>query len=300
MALIKCIDCGCLISDKAAICPKCGAPMPISIECPECKSCVSLEEETCPNCGHPLHTSDIQDDKVKIEKVINHFNWGAFLIWPLWGFFNGIPYIIFISTALLIFLWYNYRWNNTNELILGGLIFLAISLLFGFKGGRWSWTKEDWLDIKWYIKIQRIWTKSGIGICLMVIGIYFWTKSNLTPISSPSINPSDIQYQHNENSSIHSDSDEDYNQKRESDRDTDTELTMRLLSLENKLRDTVDELSELYQTDKNSLRIELLKQRVVVYYTEAIEIARLTKDENLIREYDRRKEKAIKAMELMK
>ncbi len=55
MALIKCKDCNNDISDSAASCPKCGAPVPITIgsgqeQCPHCMTVVDENATKCPSC----------------------------------------------------------------------------------------------------------------------------------------------------------------------------------------------------------------------------------------------------------
>ena len=60
MALIDCHECGTQISDKAAACIKCGAPVIAAITvtaqpttgiCPSCKAVNSLDTEKCAECG---------------------------------------------------------------------------------------------------------------------------------------------------------------------------------------------------------------------------------------------------------
>lgn len=46
MSLIQCKDCGSQISDAAASCPKCGAPVPVTID---------PDRIQCPFCMTPLH-----------------------------------------------------------------------------------------------------------------------------------------------------------------------------------------------------------------------------------------------------
>lgn len=53
MALIKCTECGQMISDKAEICPNCGAPIEKKIICKECGMEISEMTQVCPNCGCP-------------------------------------------------------------------------------------------------------------------------------------------------------------------------------------------------------------------------------------------------------
>lgn len=58
MALIKCEECGQMVSDKAAACPHCGCPMQSQNEsvdsCPECGHSVPKTASICPNCGYPV------------------------------------------------------------------------------------------------------------------------------------------------------------------------------------------------------------------------------------------------------
>jgi hypothetical protein len=57
MALVKCVECGADISDKAISCPKCGCPEPFTNplygNCPECYAKIPLKEKICPVCGLP-------------------------------------------------------------------------------------------------------------------------------------------------------------------------------------------------------------------------------------------------------
>ena len=53
MALIQCTECGKMISDKAACCPNCGAPVEKQIICEECGFAMSPSMLSCPECGCP-------------------------------------------------------------------------------------------------------------------------------------------------------------------------------------------------------------------------------------------------------
>ncbi len=53
MALIKCTECGEMISDKATTCPHCGAPIEKMIKCEDCGAEYSADAEMCPQCGCP-------------------------------------------------------------------------------------------------------------------------------------------------------------------------------------------------------------------------------------------------------
>ena len=53
MALINCAECGKQVSDLAACCPHCGAPVQKKEYCKECGNQVSEMASVCPNCGCP-------------------------------------------------------------------------------------------------------------------------------------------------------------------------------------------------------------------------------------------------------
>lgn len=54
MALIKCKECGQMVSDKAAACPHCGCPVEKPMICPECGQTVAEGDLYCLKCGSPL------------------------------------------------------------------------------------------------------------------------------------------------------------------------------------------------------------------------------------------------------
>lgn len=62
MALIKCEECGNMVSDKAKACPNCGCPLEQENEsgmaCPECGQAVTRADSACPNCGYPINNQD--------------------------------------------------------------------------------------------------------------------------------------------------------------------------------------------------------------------------------------------------
>lgn len=66
MAMIKCPNCGEMISDKAKSCVHCGAEIPKAEEvipekkCPECGAVVNDEDTVCGNCGCPLDGDDFK------------------------------------------------------------------------------------------------------------------------------------------------------------------------------------------------------------------------------------------------
>ncbi len=54
MALINCKECGQQISDSAAVCPHCGAPVVKDVYCQSCGTKIPEDTKFCPSCGKPV------------------------------------------------------------------------------------------------------------------------------------------------------------------------------------------------------------------------------------------------------
>ena len=76
MALVKCESCGKEISDKAAVCPHCGAEQnqtesePQVLICKECGAEIVGTSESCPNCGCPVEIEE-QENKSDSQAADN-------------------------------------------------------------------------------------------------------------------------------------------------------------------------------------------------------------------------------------
>lgn len=59
MVLVKCLECGHNISDKAKMCPNCGIALgnKKSLLCPECGSLYIEDDNLCKMCGFPLNNN---------------------------------------------------------------------------------------------------------------------------------------------------------------------------------------------------------------------------------------------------
>lgn len=74
MAMIKCMECGKDISDKAKKCPNCGKtfveemPVVSVINCSECGTVLSETDEVCQNCGCPVE-KESNSSKEKLQEV---------------------------------------------------------------------------------------------------------------------------------------------------------------------------------------------------------------------------------------
>lgn len=72
MALVKCPNCGSEISDKAAVCPKCGVHFPTEKPkkvCKECGHTLDIDATVCPECGCPVEAENYQQEPIQKKEV---------------------------------------------------------------------------------------------------------------------------------------------------------------------------------------------------------------------------------------
>lgn len=92
------------------------------------------------------------------------WNWGAFGIYPIWGFFNGCGWAILVS---LFFGW----------------LYPIPNIIFGFYGSRWSWQNKRWSSTAEFQTAQSNWAIWGIVIfCLNLVFVLFWALFALSLI----------------------------------------------------------------------------------------------------------------------
>ncbi len=77
MALIKCSECGQMISDKANTCPHCGIPIEQKTICEECGMEISTSITVCSNCGYPIQKTgerfiplNSEESKKRIQRFL--------------------------------------------------------------------------------------------------------------------------------------------------------------------------------------------------------------------------------------
>lgn len=82
------------------------------------------------------------------------WNWGAFSLYPLWGFWNGCWWAFLVA---LFFGW------------------TAIpSVLFGAMGSKWAWNNKTWTDATEFNEMQEAWRPWGIFFFVLSIVSYMF------------------------------------------------------------------------------------------------------------------------------
>lgn len=135
-------------------------------ECPICHRKMSVgkyvdETTVIMTCKHCCKEFRITYDEEEIPRNINDFNWGAFFLWHLWGFWNGIPLLscfgIFIG-FLAAFFYPLY------------ILDIAISLYLGLRGNRLSWRKKNWVSAVNFERCQKKWDIAvAVSLCLALV-----------------------------------------------------------------------------------------------------------------------------------
>lgn len=83
------------------------------------------------------------------------WNWGAFGLYPIWGFFNGCWWGILVSLFL-------------------GFLFPIPNIVFGIYGTRWAWENRKWNSLKEFMKTQSDWAVWGIIVfCMNILMLSF-------------------------------------------------------------------------------------------------------------------------------
>lgn len=143
--------------------------------CPKCRALLPYGTEVCTYCGYQLYSPIASGEQLQIQNTsgqgktalipseIKGWNWGAFLLGPIWGIFNRV----WVSLLILI------------PVPLLGLIF---SFILGAKGNEWAWQSKKWESLKQFHETQRKWMYWGIVISLLSLLLLFLTE--LQPISN--------------------------------------------------------------------------------------------------------------------
>lgn len=77
------------------------------------------------------------------------WNWGAFSLYPLWGFWNGCWWSILISLF--------FGWS------------IIPNILYGAMGSKWSWNNKTWNNAAEFNQAQEDWKPWGIAVFIMYI-----------------------------------------------------------------------------------------------------------------------------------
>ncbi|MBI4186940.1 MAG: zinc ribbon domain-containing protein [Chloroflexi bacterium] len=127
--------------------------------CPNCGKGVSSGMVYCPSCGQELpipiassveNTSGRRTEAV-VPAEIKGWNWGAFLLWWIWGIGNKtyISFLTFIPVVQII-----------------------MPFVLGAKGNEWAWRNKRWDSIKHFKEVQKQWALGGLIPLIILLAIW--------------------------------------------------------------------------------------------------------------------------------
>lgn len=141
-----------------------------------------MKIELCPECSKSLEIYKIIDETTAIMKCkncqktfkfthevktypsnINGFNFSAFFLSGLWGYWNGTSGYAFFCMLLGII--------SGIEPLAPFLfpIILITSLYNGFTGNRRSWLKKKWISIENFERSQKYWNQGAVVALIFLI-----------------------------------------------------------------------------------------------------------------------------------
>lgn len=83
------------------------------------------------------------------------WSWGAFVLYPVWGLYNGCKWALFVGILL--------GWT------------LLPSLVFGIMGKRYSWENAEWKNYEEFVSEQKSWDTYGLYALLAdLLIVIFW------------------------------------------------------------------------------------------------------------------------------
>lgn len=133
----------------------------IPILCPDCNREMKVHKvldthsalAECPYCKKKFK---ISNEKQLFPSNINSFSWGAFVLFPIWCFWNGMPWLFFIYIIGFI-------------PKVGTIIMLLTSFYLGFRGNRLSWEKKNWSSISNFEYYQKLWGRAGLTVFVITV-----------------------------------------------------------------------------------------------------------------------------------
>ena len=109
--------------------------------------------------GAPDRANDSGTRNAALPDELRGWNWGAFLIGPIWGIGNRVW--IALLPLLLIFM-------PQSVVVLTLIVYGAFGLLLGYKGNEWAWRARRWESTEQFKRAQRTWVTWGVVFLILM------------------------------------------------------------------------------------------------------------------------------------
>lgn len=116
-----------------------------------------------PQYSNPL---PVTEPPVRVSTVdTSKWNWGAFGIYPIWGFFNGCWWAFFVGVFL-------------------GWLFPLPNIIFGVFGTRWAWENKVWNSPSEFERTRKSWDVAGIIVtCINIVCVFIMSAFYMSLLS---------------------------------------------------------------------------------------------------------------------
>ena len=157
-----CRRCGTMLLD--GVCPTCPeqVPVPVTAVAPHPHKPVIHAVTAAPHETPAPHRwfSSIPTPPVAARgkgfRYVHMWNWGAFLLCPLWLMNHGRigRAIVFLVLCLVPFFW---------------PFAFGMTIAYGIKGNRVASTSRDFVDDAQFVQVQNAWRDAGFGFALAAV-----------------------------------------------------------------------------------------------------------------------------------
>ena len=93
--------------------------------------------------------------------ALSEWSWGAFVLYPIWGFFNGCWWMFLVWFGVLLLSLIPFL--N----ILSGIGALVLAIVFGINGRKWAWENRIWNSVEDFESTQGTWDKVGLVLFIL-------------------------------------------------------------------------------------------------------------------------------------
>jgi hypothetical protein len=163
-----CRRCGTMLVD--GVCPTCPAQAPVAVPqpprpAPATRTAVASSTPTASPAPHPPEPqhqwfSSVPAPAVAVRgkgwRYAHMWNWGAFLLCPLWLMNHGRigRAIVFLLLAIVPFWW---------------LFAFGMAIAYGIKGNRVASISRDFVDDAQFVAVQNAWRNFGFGAVFLAV-----------------------------------------------------------------------------------------------------------------------------------
>jgi hypothetical protein len=121
---------------------------------------------------HGESVNDSGSPNAVLPDELKGWNWGAFLLGPVWGLFNRVWFALVL--AVIWILPFLPQWTAA-PLVFGGL---ALIVYLGLKGNELAWRARRWDSVDQFRRVQQSWATWGLLVAiaqgiLVIIGIVY-------------------------------------------------------------------------------------------------------------------------------